>query len=269
MRGAARQLTTIASASALVLALTVAPAPARAQDTLGHVASAPVASSETTRERRPSDPSGDELAAVSSGPTLAERERAARRGTPYDHPSYAPDPGDPDLPVAVTLSIGAGSTLTSSSLDLALASHDYATSSAFYLGDVTVHARIFDWLFIGGRLGGRARTFVRNDGPGGSAGGVDLQAIVMARVQLGRAIDLGVHVGGGGAVVGVDLHEGASNGVAPRFTAGVHIAFRLGRGIRIVLRGSYDYFRWVDIDRYHDDLELGGLSGALGFEVRS
>jgi hypothetical protein len=227
------------------------------------------AQGDAATSRRANDPPADELATVSSGPTLAERERAARRGHPYDRPSYAPDASEPDLPVHVTLAAGGGATVVGSSLDSALASHDYAVSSGLFLGDVTVLGRIFDWLSIGGRFGGRGRTFVRNDGPGGTAGGVDLQLIVMARAQLGRVIDLGVHVGGGGAVVGLALHDGASNGIAPRLTAGVHVGFRLGRGVRIVLRGAYDFFRWYGADRYGDQLELGGVSGALGLEVRS
>ena len=242
-------------------------APVLAQE----VAAETAAESSPPRARREGDPPQDELDPdIRSGPTLAQREAAARRGHPLDRPNYAPDPADLDLPVAVTLSFGGGATLSSSSFDSVLLSHDYANSGALYLGDVTVLGRVFDsWLFVGGRLGGRARTFVRNDGPGGSAGAVDLQAIVMARFQLGRVIDLGVHVGGGGAVVGVALHDGASNGVAPRLTGGIHIGFRITRGVRLLLRGSYDFCRWFAMDRYGDELELGGLSAAVGLEIRS
>jgi hypothetical protein len=295
---------------ALALALAFLPAGASAQDAAGSAATEPVATepaeptateptateptateptaaapavspgddvapahavSAPPRARRASDPPADELdPAVSSGPTLQDRERAARRGHPLDRPSYAIDPADLDLPVAVTISLGGGATVVDSSYDAFLHSHDYAASSGVYLGDVTVLGRIFDsWLFLGGRFGGRARTFVRNDGTGGSAGAMDLQAILMARVQLGRVIDLGVHVGGGGAVVGVALHDGASNGIAPRLTGGIHVGFRIGHGIRIVLRGSYDFCRWFGIDRYDDELELGGPSAAVGLEIRS
>jgi len=236
---------------------------------LSIVASATPVCAQEAPARRASDPPEDELAEVSSGPTLVDRERAARRGRPYDRPSYAPDPWDPDLPVQVSLAAGGGATVVGSSLDDALASHDYAVSSALFLGDITVLGRVLDWLSIGGRFGGRGRTFVRNDGPGGTAGGVDLLVIVMARVQLGRVIELGVHGGAGGAVVGLDLHGAASSGVAPRLTAGVHVGFRVGRGVRLFLRGSYDFFRWFGADRYGDELELGGVSGALGIEVRS
>jgi hypothetical protein len=234
------------------------------------VATDAAAPAHPTRSRSDSDPPEDELADVSSGPTLAQRELAARRGHPLDRPSYALDPADLDLPVAVTLSVGGGATVVDSSFDSFLHSHDFAASTGVYLGDVTVLGRIFDsWLWLGGRFGGRARTFVRNDGGGGSAGAVDLQLILMARVQLGRVIDLGVHVGGGGAVAGIALHDGASNGVAPRITAGVHIGFRITHGARIVLRGSYDFCRWFGIDRYNDELELGGPSAAVGLEIRS
>ncbi len=254
----------------LALAMMLASTPAAAQDAADEGPSQTPTAGTEARERRHGDPPADELdESVSSGPTLAQREQAARRGHPLDRPNYASDPSDPDLPVAVIIAIGGGATITGSSFDNVLHAHDYAPSSGVYLGDVTVLGRIFDWLFIGGRFGGRARTFVRNDGPGGSAGAVDLQAIVMARFQLGRVIDLGLHVGGGGAVVGVALHDGASNGVAPRVTAGVHIAFRIGHGVRLMLRGSYDFCRWFAMDRFSDELELGGLSGAVGLEVRS
>ncbi len=253
------------------LALWAVGSPAAAQ-TAGHEDDGPSQTpgqSEPTRARDAGDPPEDELAEVSSGPTLQQRELAARRGHPLDRPSYAPDPSDPDLPVAVTIALGGGATVVGSSFDAVLASHDYASSTGVYLGDVTVLGRLADWFFLGGRLGGRARTFVRNDGPGGSAGVVDLQLIAMARVQLGRVIDLGVHVGGGAGVVGIALHDGASNGIAPRVTAGVHLAFRVGHGVRLVLRGAYDFCRWFGIDRYGDELELGGPSAAVGLEVRS
>lgn len=259
------------AAWAMVLLLVVGSAwtaPALAQD---DAATEPETPSAPPRARRESDPPEDELDSdIRSGPTLAQRETAARRGHPLDRPNYAPDPADLDLPVAVMLSFGGGATLSGSSFDSVLLSHDYSNSGALYLGDVTVLGRVFDsWLFVGGRFGGRARTFSRNDGPGGSAGAVDLQAIVMARFQLGRVIDLGVHVGGGGAVVGVALHDGASNGIAPRLTGGIHVGFRITRGARLFLRGSYDFCRWFGMDRYGDELELGGLSAAIGLEIRS
>lgn len=269
-----------ASAAGVIVALTLlvsaalGPAQGRAQDAapseVDEGPSATPSASAPVRARTDADPPEDELdPSVDSGPTLAQREAAARRGHPLDRPSYAGDPSEPDLPVAVTLALGGGAGVAGTTFDTFLASHDYASSSGFYLGDVTVLGRALDWLYVGGRFGGRARTFVRNDGLGGSAGAVDLQAIVMIRFQLGRLIDLGVHGGVGAAVVGIALHENASNGVAPRATAGVHIGFRLTRGLRILLRGSYDFCRWFGIDRYGDELELGGLSGVLGIEVRS
>lgn len=241
---------------------------ARAQDVTPD-ATESAASSRPPRARTPDDPPADELADVSSGPTLQQRQMAARRGRPLDRPDYASDPSDPDLPVAVQLSLGGGSTVAGSSFDLVLQSHDYSSSSAFYLGDVTVLGRITDWFFLGGRFGGRARTFVRNDGPGGTAGVVDLQLIGMVRFQLGRVIDLGVHAGAGAGVAGIALHDTASSGFAPRVTAGIHLGFRIGHGVRLMVRGSYDFCRWYGMDRYGDELELGGLSAALGLEVRS
>ena len=89
-------------------------APALAQDDAATETETPSA---PPRARRESDPPEDELDSdIHSGPTLAQREAAARRGHPLDRPNYAPDPADLDLPVAVTLSFGGGATLSGSSL---------------------------------------------------------------------------------------------------------------------------------------------------------
>ncbi len=221
------------------------------------------------RSRTPSDPPEDELADVSSGPTLADRQRAAQRGHPLDRPDYSLDPSDPDLPVSLQLALGGGSTLMGSPFDAVLLSHDFGTSGAIYQGDVTILGRLLDWLHLGGRIGGRARTFARNDGPGGSASVVDLQLILLVRFQLGRVIDLGVHAGAGAGIAGLVLHDDASLGIVPRVTAGVHLGFRVSRGARIFLRASYDFCRWYQMDRFGDELELGGLAGLVGVEVRS
>ncbi|MFO0685490.1 MAG: hypothetical protein U0234_25750 [Sandaracinus sp.] len=221
------------------------------------------------RARLPSDPPEDELAEVSSGPALADRQRAAMRGHPLDRPDYSADPSDPDLPVTMQLALGGGSTLTGSSYDAVLVSHDFAASGALYLGDVTILGRLLDWLHLGGRIGGRARTFARNDGPGGTASVVDLQVILQVRFQLGRVIDLGVHAGAGAGVAGVALLGDPALGVVPRVTAGVHLGFRVTHGVRIFLRASYDFCRWYQMDRFGDELELGGLAGLVGLEVRT
>lgn len=274
MKGLGGLLGCACAAIVLTSCVVLAPAVARAQDASSDetatdetvAAEAPAA---PARARLSSDPPEDELAPVSSGPTLAERQRAAMRGRPLDRPDYSADPSDPDLPVTYQLALGGGSTLTGASYDAVLLSHDFAPSAALYLGDVTILGRLLDWLHLGGRIGGRARTFARNDGPGGSASVVDLQLILLVRFQLGRVIDLGVHVGAGAGVAGVVLHDDASLGVVPRITAGVHLGFRISRGLRIFLRGSYDFCRWYQMDRFGDELELGGLAGLVGLEVRS
>lgn len=241
---------------------------AHAQDAGGEGESVASASpAPAARERRASDPSEDELAEVSSGPSLVAREAAARRGQRIDLPG--PDTTDADLPVALRLFLGGGSTLAATSLDLALRSHDFGAPQGLYMGDISILGRALEWLWIGGRLGGRGRVFPRNDGTGGDAGGVDLLALVELRFQLGRVFELGAHVGGGGGVAALRIRHDVAVSVVPRVTAGIHLAFRVSRGFRLFLRGAYDYFPWFDMDRYGDDLDLGGLSGAIGLEVRS
>ncbi len=221
------------------------------------------------RDRTAQDPSADELPeGASSGPSLAERQAAARRGQVIGRPS-GPDPSDPDLPVSMQLMIGGGGIIQPGSLDLALRSHDYGTPGGFFTADATITGRAADWLWLGGRFGGRGRFYTRNDGPGGHASAFDLMAVVHARFQLGRVFEIGLMVGAGAAVVGVMLRDVLSAGVWPRLTGGVQLGLRIGRGLRIVARFAWDYCTLFDIDRYGSDLELGGPSGALGIEVRS
>jgi hypothetical protein len=220
-------------------------------------------------ERSSGDPSADELPDdASSGPSLVERQAAARRGEVIGRPS-GPDPNDPDLPVSMLLMLGGGGVIDPSSLDLALRSHDYGTPGGFFAGDVSITGRVLDWLWLGGRFGGRGRFYTRNDGPGGSAGAFDLMAVVQTRFQLGRIVEIGVMAGAGAALVGVLLRNQLSAGVWPRLTAGVHIGMRIAHGVRIVARFSWDYCTIFDIDRYGSDVELGGPAGAIGIEVRS
>jgi hypothetical protein len=221
------------------------------------------------RARTSRDPSSDELPdGASSGPSLVERQAAARRGEVIGRPS-GPDPSDPDLPVSMQLMVGGGGAVQVTSLDLALRSHDYGTPAGFFTVDATLAGRVLDWLWIGGRLGGRGRFYTRNDGPGGQAGAFDVMAVVQTRFQLGRLVELGVMVGGGGALVGLLLRGQLAAGVWPRLTAGVHLGLRVARGVRIIARFAWDYCTLFDMDRYGSDIELGGPTGALGIEVRS
>lgn len=258
---------------ALALALLTSVSPARAQETGSPEDEAEVDTGETpstaARSRTAQDPSLEELPDdARSGPSLAERQAAARRGEVIGRPT-GPDPNDPDLPVSMQLMIGGGGIVQQSSLDLALRSHDYGTPGGLFAADATISGRLLDWLWLGGRFGGRGRFYTRNDGPGGHASAFDLMMVLETRFQLGRVVELGVMAGAGAGLVAVLLRDQVSAGVWPRLTAGAHLGLRVAHGVRIVVRFSWDYCTLFDIDRYGSDVELGGPMGALGIEVRS
>lgn len=177
------------------------------------------------------------------------------------------DPTEPEHPVALQLALGIGAALDSS-LDAALAAHRYGESPLIFQGDVSLLARISEWLYLGGRLGGRGRGWLSNVEEPVSAGAIDAMAIAHARVYLGRVVDLGAILGLGMAWGGVSIERGGSAAVAPRLHGAVMIAFRVASGGRFVARFAWDWCSFYDMDRYGSDLELGGPSLAIGLEIR-
>ncbi len=206
---------------------------------------------------------------ATSGPRF-DPARAARAVALAGVSGARSDPADPDLPVALAFHLGVGYAMPSS-IDRALATHLYADQSGgpMVTGDFQLTYRALDWLFLGGRFGFRGRGWGRDGEAGAQAGGFDLMAMLHVRGQLGRIFNLGAMVGAGGGVVGLLLNRNVALGVAPRLSGGVEIGFRLGRGVRLEIRGSWDFFPWFDIDADGHDLDLGGPSVAVGLEVRS
>lgn len=240
----------VALPAVLAVALSAALAPARAG-----------AQSRTFPEELPEE--------ATSGPRF-DPARAARSVTLASEAGGRPDPSDPALPVALAFLVGVGYAMPSS-IDDALATHLYAdlNGAAVVTGDFQVTYRALEWLWLGGRFGFRGRTWGRDVSSPAHAGGFDLMAILHLRGQLGRVIDFGGLVGAGMGIVGLALNDTVSVGPAPRLSGGAELGFRLAPGARIVLRASWDFFQWFDLDRFGHDLDLGGPTIAAGLEIRS
>lgn len=193
-------------------------------------------------------------------PLLSPEEQRRERQRNYD-------PTEPQHPLALQIHLAIGGALDSS-LDHALEAHRYGDSIVVFSGDIGLLSRITEWLYIGGRLGGRGRGWLSNEVSPAAAGGVDAMAIAHARAYLGRVVDLGLVLGAGLGWGGISLERSGAAGVAPRLHASALIAFRLDSGIRLCARFAWDWFSLYDIDRYGSDLELGGPSLGLGLEIR-
>lgn len=204
-----------------------------------------------------------------SGPRF-DPARARRAVSTATVDGARPEASDPQVPVAFAFHFGVGYAMPSS-IDRALATHLYSDQNGGVLvtGDFQLTYRVLEWLWLGGRLGFRGRGWGRDGAAGAHAGGFDLLGIIHLRSQVGRVFSLGAMLGGGGGAAGLLLNEAITIGASPRITGGVEIGFRLGTGIRLEIRGSWDYFPWFDIDRFGHDIDLGGPSVAAGLEVRS
>jgi hypothetical protein len=200
---------------------------------------------------------------ASAGP--GERARALEAARP---PRPNVDYSDPDLPVYFRIGFGAGGAFESS-LDDALATHGFARSPLFFVGDVSIAGRALSWLWFGGRVGAHGRGWARRDGqPAAHATGYDLLGLAHLRFQLGRVFELGGMVGAGVGFAVLVLNDHPTPGVWPRLMGGAEIGIRVARGMRVLLHGEINYFPLFDIDRYGSDLELGGGSVSLVIEVR-
>jgi len=193
-------------------------------------------------------------------PVLTPEERQRERLRNYD-------PTEPEHPLALQVHIGIGGALDSS-LDDALEAHRYGSSPLVFQGDIALLARVTEWLYVGGRLGGRGRGWLSNEEAPASAGGVDGMAIAHVRGYLGRIVDIGAILGAGLGWGGISLARGGASDFAPRLHGSALIAFRLDAGVRLCARFAWDWFSVYDMDRYGSDLELGGPSLSLGLEIR-
>lgn len=177
------------------------------------------------------------------------------------------DASEPLMPNLFQFHLGAGVALDAS-IDDVLVAHGFAESPFAFSGDIGFLGRLEEWFYLGARVGGRGRGWSSNDRSPATAGGVDALALAHLRAHLGRIVDLGIALGVGLGWGGISMTSGSSTTFAPRLHGSVLVGFRLAPGIRFMTRIGWDWFSLYDLDRYGSDLDLGGASLSLGFEVR-
>lgn len=216
----------------------------------------------------PAGPAPDELPeGADSGPPMLSRPRPLTPEEERRARERRYDASEPLMPAAFQLFVGFGAALDSS-LDGALAAHRFGSSPLVVSADATFLGRVTEWLQLGGRIGGRARGWGSDVGDPAVAGGIGALAIAHARAYLGRIVDLGAVLGVGIGWAGISIQGAGSTGVAPLLHGAVVLGFRIDRGFRLAARFAWDWFTLYDLDRYGSDLDLGGPSLAIGFEVR-
>jgi hypothetical protein len=144
--------------------------------------------------------------------------------------------------------------------DRALAAHGFGTrqiAPAIVLG---VQFPIgVEWLWLGGRLGARGRTWDHAYKDEDAAlVGLDLLATVRARLRIGSVVELGIMVAGGVGYLGLSYGGVMIDQIAPRFDVGAELAFAVGRHFTIGPRFGWEYFQWSDINVYAHGLDAGG-----------
>lgn len=177
------------------------------------------------------------------------------------------DASEPLLPTIFQLFVGAGAPLDSS-LDVALASHRYGDSVLTLLADATLLTRVADWIWLGGRVGMRGRGWGSHRTGPAVAGGLDALAIAHVRAHVGPIVDVGIVLGIGIGWGGVSIQADGAWAFAPRASGALQAGFRVAPGARIGARIGWDWFSMDDLDRYGSDLELGGPTLGVGFELR-
>lgn len=184
--------------------------------------------------------------------------------------SGAPAPPPWRWPGAVVWSIALRVGLPpQSSFDRALVSHGYGDVRAVpaLVTGFALPAGV-EWLWLGGQLGVRGRTWSHSEREDASMVGVDLLAVARLRFLLGERVELGVAVGGGVGWVGVWVNDVATDRVVGRFDARAELAFRVGRYFAVGPHVGWDYFQLEGINAYGSGADAGGPYLGLTLEGR-
>src|SRR5690606_21531245 len=86
-----------------------------------------------------------------------------------------------------------------------------------------------EWLWLGGQLGVRGRTWSHGERDAASAVGVDLLVVARARFHIDHKVELGLTLGGGLGWLGVWVNGVGSDQIVPRFDVQADLAFAIGR----------------------------------------
>jgi hypothetical protein len=154
--------------------------------------------------------------------------------------------------------------------DRSLAAHGYGTFRIIPALVAGIAAPVgVEWLWVGGQVGVRGRTWDHAARESASLVGVDLLATVRARFLVGQRVELGAVVGGGLGWIGTWVNGLMSDQLAPRFNAQLDLAFRIGDHFALGPSGGWDYFQMPSaINAYGDGVDAGGFYFGLSVEGR-
>ncbi len=126
-----------------------------------------------------------------------------------------------------------------------------------------------EWLWIGGQVGVRGRTWDHAARDSVSLVGVDALVTVRGRFLLGERGELGVTTGGGVGWIGTWMNGVMSDQIAPRFNVQLDLTFRVRDHFALGPSVGWDYFQTPSaINAYGDGVEAGGPYFGLSVEGR-
>lgn len=155
-----------------------------------------------------------------------------------------------------------------SSFDRALEAHRYGGTRVSPVGYFGISVPVVEWLWLGGRLGARGRSWGHPDYDDAYLAAADLLLTAQVRFVVARVIELGVLLAGGASYMTMLLNDQTIDQLMPRFGLEAVIAFRIGSNFAIGPRVGWDYFQWDHINAYDHGVDLGGAFLGISLEAR-
>jgi len=153
--------------------------------------------------------------------------------------------------------------------DRALFAHGYGAFRIIPALAMGVAVPVVPWLWLGGQLGVRGRTWNHPERTHASLVGVDALATVRARIRVGSRVELGAVVGGGLGWIGTWVNGVLADQLAPRSNAQADVMFGIGRHFALGPSFGWDYFQTPSpINTYGHGVDAGGFYFGLSLEGR-
>src|SRR5690606_4348285 len=133
--------------------------------------------------------------------------------------------------------------------------------------DLDARRRLWNFLWLGGRVALRHRAWAAPTHDPATAFTLTALALVVARFDLGRALDIGVVGGLGAGPLALTMNEATDFHFALHVHAGLEFAFTLAGPLRGLFRVAWDYDR-ATVNDFDHEVRLGGFSFGLGVEAR-
>ncbi|MEM9192599.1 MAG: hypothetical protein AAGF12_25715 [Myxococcota bacterium] len=215
------------------------------------------------------------LAFASAQPPADAQDRNSLPEVPETYggpPPPAPPEPPPPPSVLVTRDFLLSTTVElvatpDSNLDEVLNAADYQDSPLVLGLDLQLRYRIWEFLWAGVRLNARTRFWDRTGRtPATAVAGVG-QVVVGVRLNINRALDVGLAGGVGGGFVSLAVNSvGDTRGAFSAHLA-LEVGFTLSGPVRGIIKTGWDYLQ-APINDFDHDLRFDGFWFAFGMEAR-